>query len=44
MSNKQGAYNNINKLEQGYEYQTVNHSENYVDPITGTCTNRIESK
>ena len=40
-SDKWSAYNNICKL--GMEHQTVNHSYNYVDPDTLTCTNTIES-
>ena len=26
----------------GYEHKTVNHSEHFVDPISGACTNNIE--
>jgi len=44
MSDKWSAYNNISKLEEGYDHQTVNHSKNFVDPLTGACTNRIECK
>ena len=44
MSDKWAAYNNINKLEQEYDYQAVNHSKNFVDPIRDTYANRIESK
>ena len=44
MSDKWDSYNNIDKLDQGHEHQTVNHSMNIVDPETGACTNRIESK
>ena len=36
------SYNKIPELPQGYRHQTVNHSKNFVDPQTGTCTNRIE--
>ena len=44
MSNEWGACNNVDQLDNGHEHQTVNHSKNFVDPITGTCANRIESK
>ena len=36
------SYNTIPQLPQGYRLQTVNHRQNFVDPQTGTCTNRIE--
>jgi transposase-like protein len=34
------GYNNLGLI--GYTHMTVNHSENFVDPETGTCTNTIE--
>ena len=27
----------------GYDHHVVNHSQNFVDPITGTCTNAVEA-
>ena len=36
------AYNSLGSL--GYTHQTVNHSENFVDPDTGACTNLIENR
>jgi len=35
------AYRNLNNL--GYIHSTINHSQNFVDPNTGTCTNAIEA-
>lgn len=35
------SYNKISKLNE-YQHQTVNHSYNFLDPDTGTCTNLIE--
>ena len=36
------AYNGLSEI--GYEHETVNHSENFVDPVTGSCTNLIENR
>lgn len=36
------SYAKISKLTE-FKHQTVNHSYNFLDPDTGTCTNRIES-
>ena len=27
----------------GYVHQTVNHSQNFTDPVTGVCTNHVEA-
>uniref|UniRef100_A0A914PMU4 ISXO2-like transposase domain-containing protein n=1 Tax=Panagrolaimus davidi TaxID=227884 RepID=A0A914PMU4_9BILA len=35
------AYNGLEEL--GYKHLKVNHSKNFKDPVTGACTNRIES-
>ena len=40
MSDCWKAYEGIGRLD--FEHYTVNHSENYKDPITGACTNTIE--
>ena len=36
------AYNCNGDLPQMYTHLTVNHSENYVDPISNACTNTVE--
>ena len=41
MSDCWAAYSRLGSL--GYRHQTVNHSQTFKDPITGACTNKIES-
>ena len=36
------SYQCLNDL--GYKHETVDHSENFVDPSTGACTNLIENR
>ncbi|KAF0766503.1 DDE Tnp IS1595 domain-containing protein, partial [Aphis craccivora] len=40
-SNQWRAYSSLN--DHGFIHQTVNYSENFVDPNTGTHTQTIES-
>jgi len=40
-SDQWAAYRDLQRL--GYQHHTVNHSQNFVDPTTGTCTNAIEA-
>jgi len=35
------AYHQLSTL--GFQHQTVNHSQNFKDPDTGTCTNHVEA-
>jgi transposase-like protein len=39
-SDQWAAYNNLPAY--GFSHQTVNHSENFIDPITGANTQKIE--
>ena len=41
MSDEWAAYGDLEQY--GYEHYTVNHSLNFVDPITGATTNHVES-
>lgn len=37
------SYCNIEKIpDMNYKHMTVNHSKNFVDPISGACTNLVE--
>ena len=38
------GYSNLAAKHLCASHQTVNHSENYVNPVDGTCTNMIECK
>lgn len=40
MSDCWKAYSEIEK--HNYSHQTVNHSQNFKDPVTGACTNTVE--
>ncbi len=40
-SDKWSAYNRLKSL--GYEHNTINHSENFVNPENGANTQKIES-
>jgi transposase-like protein len=38
------SYTCLPTLPEGYEHYTVNHSQNFIDPETGACTNSIEQE
>lgn len=42
MSDEWAAYNGIENLNRNYIHRTVNHSENFIDPITGAHTQQAE--
>lgn len=42
MSDQWPAYNGITRLPEQYSHQEVNHSQNFIDPITGANTQLIE--
>ena len=42
ISDEWRAYHDIGIIPGGYTHQTVNHSQNFVDPITGAHTQAIE--
>ena len=42
LSDMWASYNRIDQLPELYSHFTVNHSENFVDPATGTHTQTIE--
>jgi len=40
-SDEWAAYRTLSQL--GYTHQTVNHSRNFKNPVTGVCTNHVEA-
>ena len=43
MSDKWTAYNGIQDPPERYQHLTVNHELHFIDPLSGACTNTIES-
>ena len=43
MLDKWAAYNGIQELPKGHQHLTVNHKLHFIDPLSGACTNIIES-
>lgn len=43
MSDMWGAYNNLTNLGNNYTHLTVNHSRNFINPVSGAHTQRVES-
>lgn len=35
------SYNGIRNTNQNYNYQTLNHSRHFIDPVTGAHTNAV---
>ncbi|VDD88175.1 unnamed protein product [Enterobius vermicularis] len=43
MSDKWAAYDGSQDLPERYQHLTVNHKLHFIDPLSGACTNTIES-
>ena len=43
LSSQSAAYSTIKEMSEGYQHETVNHSPNFTDPVTGAYRNSIES-